>query len=245
MARQGAWSKSARQEGRLKAALAVGFVALLLGSLFVARLFFQPVLIASGAMKPALLPGDVVLVRTLGAGPPARGEVVLFEDPALGVEFIFRIVGLPEERIALRGGALVIDGETLPRESLGDHEEIFARQGPSGSLPMCRDNVGFGGRCLKALVAETLPGGRRIETLDTRATRFDDAGDFEVPAEHYFVLGDNRDNAADSRVQPPVGRGFVPADAIRGRATRILFSSEGALWNVARWRPERILEAVR
>ena len=89
-------------------------------------------------------------------------------------------------------------------------------KGPQGVLPRCSAEVGEGEICEIARSREILPNGRSYEVLDLGPNRLDDTDIFTVPERHIFVLGDHRDDAADRRLPQPIGRGFVPLEAVIG-----------------------------
>src|SRR5581483_3058263 len=224
----------------------------------------QPFNIPSGSMKQTLLIGDHILVskfsygfsryslpfapipfpgRILGS-QPARGDVVVFrariEDEMR--DLIKRVVGLPGDSIQVAGGRLIINGIAVPRERLADW---------TGPDPCAPEGV------VPRIVTvkrwrETLPNGVRYQTLDCKDNEpLDDTPVFTVPAGHYFMMGDNRDDSLDSRVPEPEGFGFVPFDALIGRAQIVFFSvKEGErAWAFWRWpwsvRWERSFTVVR
>jgi signal peptidase I len=159
--------------------------------------------IPSESMTPNLLVGDQLVVSKFAYGysdhsipgtpglfdgriferPVARGDVAVFEMPKDGEQtaYIKRILGLPGDVIAMRGGVLFINGAPVHRRQV--------------------DGAQF---------RETLPGGRSYLTYDRGRTDGDDRGPFTVAAGHYFALGDNRDNSADSRWQRPMGWDSFP-----------------------------------
>src|SRR5690606_2306431 len=125
------------------------------------------------------------------------------------IDYIKRIVGLPGETVQVTGGVLHIDGQPVARAPVGQRQE---------------DDDGRQVTMMEYI--ETLPGGtihRIYEEGDDRP--LDNTPPFTVPAGHYFVMGDNRDNSQDSRVQNLVG--FVPLDHIVGRASFIFYSTNG------------------
>ena len=240
--------------------------ALLIAGVF-RTLFFQPFWIPSGSMKDTLLIGDFLFVNKMAYGysrhscpfsmcpfegrifgsMPERGDVVVFRHPVTGTDFIKRVIGLPGDQVQVREGVLYINGEEAPQQPDGTFDEIYERQGPFGTLPICKGSaVGLGAVCEKDRLTETLPGGVSHDILDTRETRLDDTGVFNVPEGNLFFMGDNRDNSTDSRVpQTAGGVGYVPLDRVVGRADRVLFSSAGrSLFFVWTWRPDRFFKAI-
>jgi len=238
------------------------FWALVIAGVF-RTLFFQPFYIPSGSMKETLLIGDFLFVnkmaygysrwscpfgicpvsgRILGAAPE-RGDIVVFRHPVSGADFIKRVIGLPGDRVQMRGGVLYLNGEAVPQEPAGTFTEVYERQGGAGAFPRCENApVGAGGACTKSRFVETLPGGRQYVVLNIEDGGFaDNTPVFTVPEGHFMFIGDNRDNSVDSRVPQNVGGvGMVPFDHLIGRADRVMFSSAGrsmlAFWT---WRSDR------
>ncbi|MAU53619.1 MAG: signal peptidase I [Roseovarius sp.] len=184
--------------------------------------------------------------RILGS-EPERGDIIVFRHPVDGTDFIKRLIGLPGDRIQMRGGVLHINGTPVKIEPAGEFVEEFAPQGPMRIRPRCANGVvGLGADCVKPRFTETLPGGRSHAILDIGNQRADNTGVFTVPEGHYFFMGDNRDNSTDSRFPQAVGGvGFVPYENLIGRANRVIFSSAGrsmlAFWT---WRGDRFFERL-
>lgn len=197
-------------------------------------------------MKPTLLVGDFVIVGKLDRAPE-RGDVVTFRHPLNGRDYIKRVIGLPGDRIQLKSSVLYIDDAPIDRFVQPDFEEIMAPQGPAKSLPRCANApVALGDRCLKKRFTETLPNGRQYDVLEIGDGVLDNTGAFTVPDGHLFVLGDNRDNSADSRIPDTAGgMGFVPVENVTGTARWVLFSSAGpSLLSLPDWREDRFLRRV-
>lgn len=229
--------KSQKKSGGLGETFSVIVQALLLA--FVIRtLLFQPFSIPSGSMRPTLLEGDYLFVTKwsygysryslpfspnlfsgrIWGGEPQRGDVLVFKfPPNPSIDYIKRVVGLPGDKVQMRGGQLFINDVAVPREKVGqiDNPDITEVSRPVD------------------VYRETLPNGVSYDTLDLTPNGIgDDTREFIVPDGHYFMLGDNRDNSADSRFSV----GFVPYDHLVGRANIIFFSIAGGASPLEIWK---------
>ena len=175
--------------------------------------------IPSGSMRPKLVEGDVVLVNRVAYDlklpltdisvfaleNPQRGDVVTFTSPKDGMRLIKRIVGIPGDTLQMKNEVLWINGE--PATYL-DEQAISERIAPDQSIA---------GIKLTELASNSQ---RTVQFMpQVRARR--DFGPLVVPADSYFMLGDNRDNSADSRYI-----GVVPRRLLIGRAHHILASAQ-------------------
>lgn len=183
----------------------------------------------------------------LFGGEPERGDVVVFRHPVSGRDYIKRLTGLPGDKIQMKAGVLHINGEAVKLKEAGTFDEVMAPQGPQRLRPRCENGaVGEGGLCKKGRMIETLPGGSSHAILNITNQGSDRTGVYTVPEGHYFFMGDNRDNSADSRLaQQAGGVGFVPYENLIGRADRIMFSSAGRsmlfFWT---WRSDRFFKGI-
>ncbi|GAA6178264.1 signal peptidase I [Sulfitobacter pacificus] len=183
----------------------------------------------------------------LWGGEPKRGDVVVFRHPVSGRDYIKRLIGLPGDTVQVKQGLVYLNGEPVKVEDAGTFTEKMTAQGPQRLRPRCENGpVGEGGSCEKSRQIETLPNGVSYPILNIANQQSDNTGVYSVPAGHYFFMGDNRDNSADSRLAQQVGGvGFVPYENLIGRADRIMFSSAGRsmlfFWT---WRGDRFFKGV-
>jgi signal peptidase I len=175
--------------------------------------------IPSSSMRPNLLEGDVVFVNRLAfdlkvpltdtivthMGEPQRGDVVTFSSPADGTRLIKRLVALPGDVVEMRNEILSINGKPAQYDAA---EQVMEPAG-EGQVPALRLLEHAGGHARRV---------QFIPQVDTPARNF---GPVTVPPGHYMMLGDNRDNSADSRFI-----GFVPRNLLIGRAERVLVSAD-------------------
>lgn len=181
--------------------------------------------------------------RILG-GEPERGDVVVFRHPQDGRDFIKRVIGLPGDKVQIKDAVIYINDVAVPTERDG----VFVEPSdPRRGHQVCTEGVvGVGADCTKERFTETLPNGVSYSVLNGALTQYDNTDVFNVPAGHFFFMGDNRDNSLDSRASARRnGVGFVPLEEIVGRADRVLFSSAGrsllAFWT---WRGDRFFKAI-
>ena len=212
----------------------------LLIALVIRTFLFQPFNIPSGSMKATLLVGDYLFVSKYSYGyshysiplspplfsgrifgsEPNRGDIVVFRLPKDDTtDYIKRVIGLPGDSIQMIDGILNINGKPVPRERIED----FVDEDENGRTTKVRR------------WKETLPNGVSYTTLDLPYNlQADNTEVYRVPADNYFMMGDNRHNSTDSRF-PQVG--YVPFENIVGRAQMIFFSiAEGEhAWMFWRW----------
>lgn len=223
-------------------------VQVLLVIFWLSRSIWVPYWSDSEAMKPTLMAGDYQIVRYADADSLSRGDIVVFRHPVTGAPVVSRLIALPGDRVKMQHGAPVLNGVALPTQEEGLLREAFHPQGPAGVMPRCSNTVvGLGGVCELAIRREALPDGRSYLVGNVEDGAFaDETEEMVVPPGRLFFLGDNRDSATDSRfAQGAGGLGFVPAENVIGRVSRVLFSTSAAqVWTVWNWRVDRIFGAV-
>ena len=219
----------------LPAVLAVGFV------LIVRTTVAEPYSVPTPSMVPTLLVGDQLVGAKYAYGyskyslplgqlpgiegrlfgrPPERGDVVVFRlprDPS--TTFVKRLIGLPGDRIQMRQGRLYINDQLVPRRAAGmfNGDKLYVETLPASTDGTTREH-------------------EIVEISDS--ARHDDTGVYIVPAGHYFMMGDNRDDSLDSRVPASEGGvGFVPEENLVARVDRLLLSRDPDVgWlEIGRW----------
>ena len=160
---------------------------------------------------------------------PERGDVVIVTPPGTRNDYIKRVVGLPGDTLEVRGGILVLNGKPVARGPVREVDLPVDANSPCTDYPDAIRQVNGQEVCRLPVVAETLPNGRRYDTVELGPSGGDDFGPIRIPADHVFLMGDNRDRSADSRFrldEQGLG-GPVPYENIGGRAEFITFSLDG------------------
>ena len=251
----------------------------LLIALVLRVLLFQPFTIPSASMEPNLYQGDYIIVSKYSYGysrhsipfspklfsgrilfhAPTRGDIVVFKLPRDGhTDYIKRLMGLPGDRIQVKQGLVYINDKPLVRTRAPDGVE----------------DMGYGELKTVDRYTETLPSGRRFLTNSYgNDGQVDNTGVYVIPPHCYFMMGDNRDNSADSRFDPVIppdsanatcpwdssldqfvngeGVGFVPEENLVGRARLILLSWKpgASLFKPWTWvteaRPDRFAKVLQ
>ena len=172
---------------------------------------------------------------------PERGDVVIVTPPGTRNDYIKRVIGLPGDRLAVRGGIVWLNGKPLARGPIHDALIPVDTNSPCSDLeyPGARTTLPGGQiMCRLPLVTETLPNGRRYDTVELGQSQGDEFAEITIPADRVFLMGDNRDRSADSRfslAEQGLG-GPVPYENLGGRAEFVTFSLDGdATWNPLTW----------
>ncbi|WP_347988790.1 signal peptidase I [Methylomonas sp. AM2-LC] len=189
------------------------FFPVVLIVLLLRSFLFEPFRIPSGSMMPTLLIGDFILVNKFSYGvrlpvlntkiieinEPKRGDIVVFRFPKQpSIDYIKRVIGLPGDRIAYYDKKLYVNGQPTKQISLGRYQGVGQGSNMSGA----------------ELINEDLEGVEHSILISSGVSTVEDV--FVVPAGHYFVMGDNRDNSNDSRYW-----GTVPEANLVGKAVVI------------------------
>jgi signal peptidase I len=231
-----------------------GLVWVLLAVLAFHSFIAKPFYIPSESMMPVLLKGDRLVVSKYPYGwswvspsfhvfphwsgrlfghMPKRGDVVIVTPPGRSDDYIKRVIGLPGDTIEVRGGRLILNNVPVKAEVRPPVMVPVDPNAPCGveQFPGNLVEVGDGRQyCRLPIVRETLPDGPTYDTVELGASPGDDYGPVVVPAEHVFLMGDNRDRSADSRfplVEEGLG-GPVPWENLGGRAEFLTFSLDGS-----------------
>ncbi len=205
------------------------------GAILVALLLrafvFEPFHIPSGSMIPTLLVGDFIFVNKMSYGlripftdpgrvhklwerPPKRGDVVVFINPQHpDVDYVKRVVGLPGDRIDIRENVLYVNGVEQKRVEVGDYTYKDHSEYTDSDIDV-----------VARMYIENLDG-HQHPILVRKDPVFQRAGSFVVEEGRVFMMGDNRDNSADSRVEGGIGQ--IPFSYIKGRASVIWISFGG------------------
>ena len=222
-------------------------------AIFIRTFFVEPFNIPSGSMKPNLLVGDFIFVSKWSYGfskhsfpfsipvlpykifskIPDRGEIVVFKTPEDGsTDYIKRVIGLPGDRIRIINGNILINDNLILKKKVNDFVE-YKKDGQINRIRMYKEYF-FD---------------KEINILDiTDSGIVDNTNQFIVPEDHFFVLGDNRDNSQDSRFINKVG--YIPFENLVGKAQFVFFSLENSRFiEIWKWpyaiRYERIFKKIK
>ena len=225
-------------------------------AVYILRSFiFAPFSIPSESMLPRLLIGDYLFVTKwnygysrwslpygfppipgrLFAHDPSRGDVVVFRSPGPDDhDVIKRVIGLPGDTIQMRRGQVILNGTPVPKQRVADFVFPLSANFDEQKCGATFVDVDAKGTpiCRYPQFRETLPNGKSYMVLDQAdIPQADDTGVYTVPAGDVFLMGDNRDDSADSRFPAPIGMGYIPMEQIEGKAVVTFFSTNGN----ARW----------
>ena len=159
-------------------------------------------------MEPTLRQGETFLARTGDFGPIERGGVFVVRKR--GTHYVMRVVGLPGDQFEVTGSGIF----------LKDKAAYYSDENTDGAIGTCAKGPPL-------ILREHLPGGASHLIMACNYSFGEDQPPILIPAGHYFLMGDNRSNAADSRFNSPdLGLGLVPASDFVARAERIFLSSD-------------------
>ena len=210
----------------IKSNLITIFYAIII-ALVIRTFLFQPFFIPSSSMEPGLIVGDRIFASKYDYGYsrhsfpfslpiikervfenlPKRGDVVIFKPPHTRNDYIKRLIGLPGDKIKILDGIIYINSNPIQTEFLRkDNNDI-------------------------SIYKETMSNGLSYEIKDLGDKPQDNVKEFLVPENHYFFMGDNRDNSNDSRFW-----GSVPKERLVAKAQIIFFSTKDGSWFIEFWR---------
>ena len=210
-------------------------------AVFIRSLIIQPFYIPSSSMEPNLLVGDRLFVTKYSYGyskhsfpfspplfngrklfsSPKVGDVVVFKTPSDNrTDYIKRLIGLPGDKIQFIDGSLFLNNSEIFKDLKSNKEFVY-----------CGVN-----KINSNYFTENLPNGKKFKSAYFKQYTLQNTDLFEVPDDHYFFLGDNRDCSKDSRFLSSVG--YVHRDNLVGKAQFIFFSSDskkGSIFEFWRW----------
>jgi signal peptidase I len=248
---QDALPAPSKKKERKEDSFPVFVIKLVLIVAFFRSFVFSPFNIPSESMLPRLENGDYLLAAKwpygfssyslpfsvpllpsrILANQPARGDVVIFKaPPGNDVDYIKRVIGLPGDTVQMIGGQLHLNGVAVPKQKIADF--VIPVSANTSCIAPEFEAVEKNGTpsCHYPQFRETLPEGKQYNVLDLGYRPQDDTPPVIVPVGHVFLMGDNRDNSMDSRF-PAVeggGIGLVPQDNLIGRATIVMWSTDGS-----------------
>ena len=232
-------------------------IVVIIEALLIALVFrtflYQPFSIPTASMQSTLMIGDYFVAskfawglgkysfpiplpfngRILALGEPKQGDIAVFHNEPTNEDYIKRIIGMPGDKIQMKEGRLYINDVEIQRVQVGTGTDVDSNSDPQ---PV-------------TLYNETLPDGvvHTIQEISDDQP-LDNTAPYVVPAGHFFMMGDNRDRSADSRVLSQVG--YVPAGNIIGKAEARFFSIKDNIppWQIWQWpanvRWDRMIQSV-
>jgi signal peptidase I len=216
--------------------LVVGLAKALLVALLIRTVLVEPFKIPSGSMLPTLEIGDQIFVNKFIYGvripylnvvpfslvrAPERGDVIVFNNPAdTSTDFIKRVVGIPGDVIEIRDDVLYVNGREQPRTLQAVNVPVWEEEHPGARWSPLSIFENDWTKELDELYQENLSGHLHQVLRRPWVQRSMETGPYRVPEKSVFVMGDNRDNSADSRVgfNGPVKPAYVPYGNIKGKA---------------------------
>lgn len=227
-------------------------ISAILIAFFIRTFLLQPFTIPSGSMLPNLLVGDYLFVSKYSYGyskysipfspniisgrlfgrEPKRGDVAVFRLPKdTSIDYIKRIIGLPGDTVKVLKGVVYVNNRPLDQSLFETDYKYYKYYNPD-----------------KVLIESIEDKSYVTLNLDSESIG-DNTGTYIVPKNHYFMMGDNRDNSLDSRFIEQVG--YVPYENLIGRAEFLFFSSDRSipLWKIWQWhkkyRLDRVFKKIR
>lgn len=224
-----------------------GIILVILAALSIRSCVIEPYHIPSSSMVPTLLVGDYLFISKYPYGyskhsflfslpliprgrifknNPQQGDVVIFKNLTTHQDYIKRVIGMPGDIIQVKQGKLYINNKEVPR--VNPRKEIFTFENGT-KIPITR-------------YSEILPNGRMHDILEISDNMpYDNTPSIVIPEDHFFVMGDNRDNSQDSRYFGPIS-----SETLEGRAEIIFYSNnDKSSWFFQFWKWPSVLRLER